>query len=239
MYTKSMKNQYICFNVKCRKVVHRYPSRVSNPQRVFCSSVCYGEYLKVEQRGEANPNYQGGLTLRVTCECGRKKDTRAEKCAICSKKSRPREGARVSVEELRHTIPHCSSFLETAQKLNISRKYVREQVAALNIDISHFKPTSSRPRSIEEVLVKGDKRDNAMVRRVLLQNELLPYVCHVCGLEAVWAGKGLVLQLDHINGDGCDNRLENLRFLCPNCHTQTETFTGKNAKKHKERKRKD
>lgn len=49
----------------------------------------------------------------------------------------------------------------------------------------------------------------------------------MCENIGVWNGKKLSLQLDHINGDHSDNRLENLRFLCPNCHTQTETYCSK------------
>ena len=54
--------------------------------------------------------------------------------------------------------------------------------------------------------------------------------CEKCGLTE-WMGKPIVLQLDHINGDNRDNRIENLRLLCPNCHSQTETFCRKNRKK--------
>lgn len=52
-------------------------------------------------------------------------------------------------------------------------------------------------------------------------------VCSECGIGPEWNGKPLTLQLDHINGISNDNRLENLRFLCPNCHTQTETYSNK------------
>ena len=55
------------------------------------------------------------------------------------------------------------------------------------------------------------------------------YKCHICGIDE-WNDKAIVLQLDHINGVKRDNRIENLRFLCPNCHSQTDTFAGKNKK---------
>ena len=51
-----------------------------------------------------------------------------------------------------------------------------------------------------------------------------------CGQGPSWNGRPLVLQVDHINGDPLDNRQENIRFICPNCHTQTENFAGNKRK---------
>lgn len=56
---------------------------------------------------------------------------------------------------------------------------------------------------------------------------LLPDKCAICDLGPEWNGLSLTLQLDHINGKPKDNRIENLRLLCPNCHSQTETFAGR------------
>lgn len=65
----------------------------------------------------------------------------------------------------------------------------------------------------------------------IIQQELLDHSCQECGLGHVWNSKPIVLQLDHINGVNNDHRLENLRFLCPNCHTQQDTYAAKNIKK--------
>ena len=62
---------------------------------------------------------------------------------------------------------------------------------------------------------------------MLIKQNLIPYLCQKCGNSGEWNGKILKLQIDHINGIYNDNRLVNLRFLCPNCHSQTETFSGK------------
>jgi hypothetical protein len=55
--------------------------------------------------------------------------------------------------------------------------------------------------------------------------------CEICGISD-WNGKQLNCELDHINGNPKDHRLENLRILCPNCHSQTDTFCGKNIKQN-------
>lgn len=69
------------------------------------------------------------------------------------------------------------------------------------------------------------------IKRRILKDNLIEYKCEECGLEN-WNGKRLSLHLDHINGDRWDHKLTNLRFLCPNCHSQTETYTGKNINKN-------
>ena len=61
----------------------------------------------------------------------------------------------------------------------------------------------------------------------LLKDEIFKNVCDECGILE-WNNKPLNMQLDHVNGDSSDHRLDNLRMLCPNCHAQTETYCGKN-----------
>lgn len=80
----------------------------------------------------------------------------------------------------------------------------------------------------KECLVENSRTSRQVVKRVVLQHDLLEYKCFNCNVKNKWNGKELVLQLDHINGINNDNRIENLRFLCPNCHSQTETYSGKN-----------
>lgn len=67
-------------------------------------------------------------------------------------------------------------------------------------------------------------------KRRLIAAGLLRETCATCGLGPSWNGASLTLQLDHVNGDRADNRLENLRLLCPNCHSQTDTFAGRSGR---------
>lgn len=86
-----------------------------------------------------------------------------------------------------------------------------------------------------DIFVENSKASRTVVKNRILEDDLISYVCSECGQDSAWNNKTLVLQLDHINGINNDNRLENLRFLCPNCHTQTDNYSGKSGgfgKKH-------
>ncbi len=67
----------------------------------------------------------------------------------------------------------------------------------------------------------------AGIRKRIIKENLLPYKCSKCELNE-WLGKKLSLHLDHIDGNNNNHDLDNLRFLCPNCHSQTSTYTGRN-----------
>ena len=83
---------------------------------------------------------------------------------------------------------------------------------------------------IEEILIKNSTYlSTGHLKERLLNEGLLEYKCSECGINS-WKDKPLSLQIDHKNGDSSDNRLENLCLLCPNCHSQTETYCGKKKK---------
>lgn len=81
---------------------------------------------------------------------------------------------------------------------------------------------------ISEILVKDSPYPRCTVRRRLINENIIPYECAICEQKSFWNNKKLPLILDHINGKNDDHRLENLRFLCPNCNSQTATFCGRN-----------
>lgn len=87
-----------------------------------------------------------------------------------------------------------------------------------------------RTYSLEDILVENSNYGSHHLKQKLLSKNILKNKCYTCGNNGEWYGKKLSLQLDHINGINNDNRLENLRLLCPNCHSQTETFSGKRNK---------
>ena len=81
--------------------------------------------------------------------------------------------------------------------------------------------------SVDEIFAKDSRLDTGRVKKILIALKLRVYECEICKCKE-WQGKALVLELDHINGDNKDHRLENIRLLCPNCHSQTPNFRGRN-----------
>ena len=77
------------------------------------------------------------------------------------------------------------------------------------------------------MFVENSTSGRSNVRRRLIVDKLIEYWCAECDNKGTHNGKILSLQLDHVNGINNDDRLSNLRFLCPNCHSQTDTFAGK------------
>lgn len=82
----------------------------------------------------------------------------------------------------------------------------------------------------DKVFVENSTYPRHSLKKRIIDNKLLPYVCQCCNIEPWWNGKEMPLILDHINGINNDNRLENLRFVCSNCDSQLPTYKSKNRK---------
>jgi hypothetical protein len=118
-------------------------------------------------------------------------------------------------------------------------KTVSDAVARLGLDTSHWKGQGylkglshnfSRRTPMEEILVENSTFHNLThLKARLVKAGLLEKRCSICGLVE-WLGKPISLVLDHINGVNNDHRLANLRFLCPNCNSQQDTFAGRNKR---------
>jgi transposase-like protein len=90
---------------------------------------------------------------------------------------------------------------------------------------------ASRPLGapLETYLIADRPHNRGNLKRRLIREGLKASRCEGCGISE-WQGRPLSLALPHLNGDGHDNRLENLQLLCPNCHSQTENFAGRNVR---------
>lgn len=118
-------------------------------------------------------------------------------------------------------------------------KTVADTVVRLSLDTSHWKGQGylkglshnfSRRTPMEEILVESSTFHNLThLKARLVKDGLLDKRCSICGLVE-WLGKPLSLVLDHVNGVNNDHRLANLRFLCPNCNSQQDTFAGRNKR---------
>ena len=114
-----------------------------------------------------------------------------------------------------------------AQQLNLPTDHMIEYGLNTGPGYNHVKFIP-----LSEILVENSTYTNINRLKIrLLREGLLEAKCYGegCGLTE-WKGKPISLQLDHINGDKLDHRIQNLRLLCPNCHSQTDTFAGKNKR---------
>ena len=97
--------------------------------------------------------------------------------------------------------------------------------------VNLIKYNKRKKKCNEELFVINSQYNQSALRRIVKNEKLIPYECANCKNNGFWMEQKLSLQLDHINGINNDNRLVNLRWLCPNCHTQTDTYGSKRLKK--------
>jgi|ETNvirenome_6_30_1030629.scaffolds.fasta_scaffold00807_11 predicted DNA binding CopG/RHH family protein len=134
------------------------------------------------------------------------------------------------IEDSNHTISH----REICERLNCRITTMHSYFKKMGIEYNGNQSSKNiRIQSDDVFFAKNSTRSNAMIKQRLLQYSLIPYECSHCDIKESWNGKPINLHLDHINGDNRDNRLDNLRFLCPNCHSQTDTYCGKSINRGK------
>lgn len=151
---------------------------------------------------------------------------------------------KISKTELQRIVANAKTITAILLHFGLSNKggqskTLQQRLIEDNIDFSHIplgrnankgikKTTPNHQIPLEDILVEKSTYNRSHLKKRLLKLGLLKNQCYVCGQLPAWNGKPLTLQIDHINGIPDDNRLENLRMLCPHCHSQTETFAGRN-----------
>lgn len=136
---------------------------------------------------------------------------------------------------LRDTVNRCSNPAQVLEELGLnagSGNYVtlKKYCKKFGIEIVLGKSKRVKRRPILEMFTKDCEIARHHIKRRIIKDNLIPYECAKCKNKGEWDNKPLSLQLEHKNGVNNDNRLENLEFLCPNCHSQTDSYAGKGKK---------
>lgn len=113
---------------------------------------------------------------------------------------------------------------------------LKNRIKKLKIDTSHLaknydvmvQNNLKKKTPIKEILVENSNYNKSHLKKRVMKEGFLEDRCYICGLSKKWNDKPIIMVLDHINGVDNDNRLENLRLVCPNCNSQLNTHCGKN-----------
>lgn len=147
-------------------------------------------------------------------------------------------------EELEYIVKNSRSIREVALKLGYSAtsgenaKTVKHRLISYNIETKHFSRKTLIVRNEENVFCENSTATQKVLRDWYKKCNYSEYKCSICGQEPMWQGKELTLILDHKNGKNNDHRLENLRWVCPNCNQQLETTGYKKMRtRHKLKKK--
>lgn len=155
-----------------------------------------------------------------------------------------------SKNELQQLLNESSSFVEVLEKLGLdaysgNHRTLKQRIKEDSLDVNQLeKKRHERVKQwsiknkipLSEIMVENSSYCNTKGLKIkLIRNKILEYSCEKCGNKGMWMEEKLTLQIEHKNGNNKDNRLENLCFLCPNCHSQTKTYAGRNSGAKKNR----
>jgi hypothetical protein len=147
-----------------------------------------------------------------------------------------------SKEILQNLVNTSNNYSEVTRKLGLktyygNRQTVKKYIELFKIDTRHFRLTTlgcgGKKKKLEtvDILVEDSKyRHTTDLKERLYKEGLKDRICEMCGQNETWNGKKISLILDHVNGKNNDNRIENLRIVCPNCNATLPTYGGKNVK---------
>ncbi|MGW5214683.1 HNH endonuclease signature motif containing protein [Streptomyces sp. NPDC004051] len=155
-----------------------------------------------------------------------------------------REGVRWTREVLQAAVSASTNMCEVLRRLGLEvvgghHTHISRRIKAYGIDTSHFTPAvrterqryNQRRRTAAEILVEDTSVHARRIPSSRLKRAIrelgLDERCALCGIEPVWLGEPLPLEVDHIDGNWRNNRIENLQLLCPNCHSTTDTYRGR------------
>jgi hypothetical protein len=161
-----------------------------------------------------------------------------------------REGIKWTREMLESAVASSKSVNDVLRKLGLDpvgghHTHIARRIKAHGIDTSHFTPVvrtermshNQRRRTAEEILVEDTSADTKRTPSSRLKRAMrelgMEERCALCGIESVWLGEPLPLEVDHIDGDWRNNRIKNLRLLCPNCHSTTDSYRGRGKERAK------
>jgi len=152
-------------------------------------------------------------------------------------------------DNLTEIVKNSKSISDVINKLGLRNaggnfKTIKNYIENYKIDTAHFETDKLRVDKLKKlskeskidlnlILIENSNYSRSSLKKRLVDEKILEYKCEKCSNIGEWLGEKITLQLDHKNGVFNDNRIENLRFLCPNCHSQTDTFAGKKIKKQK------
>lgn len=145
----------------------------------------------------------------------------------------------VSDNDMRQIVSESTSLKQVLLRIGYSGTSqvnpLKNRMKKLGISINRDKFIREHEAPDNEVYVKNSSYGH--IRERVFKDNYMEYKCSVCGIKATWNNNPLTLQLDHIDGDCHNNTKGNLRWLCPNCHSQTSNYGNKDGHRSKRRQR--